>query len=151
VFSLANAVSPGAKAILDAKALRLVGGPTSPVVPAGQNSLVYFIDTTNQADVFLTYYTSAITAVALAPDLQEIDLPANLSVAAQYGETILNGADPGTAGLRDYILSPAGQAVLASNGFGPPAAIPEPPGDAVLLCALAGLLAAGGTRSNRYS
>ena len=140
VFSLADALSPGAKATLDAKALRLVGGPNSPVVPAGQNSLVYFIDSTKQADVFLTYYTSALAAVALAPDLQEIDLPSNLGVAAQYGETILNGADPGTVALENYILSPAGQTVLATNGFGPPAAVPEPSSAALLAMAVSGLI-----------
>ena len=141
-FAKADALVPGAKAALDAKALRLVGGPTSEVLPAGVNSLVYYIDTTRQADVFLTYYTSAIAALPLDAGLQEIDLPANLAVAAQYGLTIVNGADPGTAALQDYILSPAGQAVLGSFGFVAPDPVPEPASVAVLGMAVAGLVAA---------
>lgn len=141
VFANADALSPGAKATLDAKAQRLTAGPTSPPVPAGQNALVYFLDTTNQTDVFLNYHTSAIAAVALDPSLQEIDLPANLAVSAQYGETIINGAQPGAAALEDYLLSPTAQSVLAANGFGPPAPVPEPAGVAVLGLALVGLTA----------
>ncbi len=146
VFAKADALTPGAKAALDAKALRLVGGPASPVVPAGQNSLIYFIDTTSQADVFLTYYTSAIAAVALARDLTEVDLPASLAVSAQYGETIVNGAQPGAAALESYILSAPAQVVLAANGFGPPAPVPEPPSAVLLALGIAGLAATGARR-----
>ena len=144
VFANADALVPGAKATLDAKAQRLTAGPTSPPVPAGQNALVYFLDTTNATDVFLNYYTSAIAAVALDPGLTEIDLPANLAVSAEYGETIISGAQPGAAALESYLLTPDAQAVLAANGFGPPAtaAVPEPAGLAVLGMALAGLAAA---------
>ena len=52
---MADSIDPGAKATLDSKAQRLVGGPNTPTVPAGQNSLVYFVNTTGQANVFLTY------------------------------------------------------------------------------------------------
>ena len=143
VFANADALVPGAKATLDAKAQRLTAGPTSPPVPAGQNALVYFLDTTDTTDIFLNYYTSAIAAVALDPNLTEIDLPANLAVSAEYGEAIITGAqEPGAAALENYILSPDAQAVLAANGFGPPAPVPEPASTAVLGLALAGLAAA---------
>lgn len=141
VFALANGSSPGAKSTLDAKAQRLVGGPAAPMVPAGQNSLVYFVDITGQANVFLTYYTSAVAALALDTNLVSVDLPSNLAVAAQYGETIINGASPGAQSLADYLLSPTAQAVLASNGFGPPAAVPEPASGILLAAGLAGLAA----------
>ncbi|MGI4795802.1 MAG: extracellular solute-binding protein [Janthinobacterium lividum] len=140
VFSLADGLSPGAKSTLDAKAKRLVGGPASPPVPAGQNSLVYFVDVTAQANVFLTYYTSAVAALALDTNLVSVDLPSNLAVAAQYGETVLNGANPAAQSLADYILSPAAQAVLASNGFGPPAAVPEPKSWVLLAIGLVALV-----------
>ena len=39
---------------------------------------------------------------------------------------ILKGAEPGTEALERYILSHAGQAVLAEDGFGPPAFTPLP-------------------------
>ena len=143
VFANADAVLPGAKATLDAKAERLTSGPTSPPLPAGQNALVYFLDTTNQADVFLAYYTQATAAEALAPNLTYVELPSDLAVSAQYGETLINGAQPGAAALEDYILSPAGQAVLAQYGFDPPAAsaVPEPASAAVLGLALAAVAA----------
>ena len=151
VFANADALDPGAKATLDAKAQRLVAGPTSPPVPAGQNAIVYFLDTpsasnpTDTTDVFLQYYTSAIAAVALDPNLAIVDLPANLAVSAEYGETIVNSAqEPGAAALENYLLSPTAQAVLAANGFGPPTptAVPEPASMAVLGMAVAGLVAA---------
>lgn len=94
--------------------------------------------------MFLSYYTSALAAQQIAPGLQAVELPAELAASAQYGLTILNGADPGTGALADYILSPAGQAVLARYGFGPAstASVPEPASLAVLGVALAGLVAA---------
>jgi len=140
VFALANGVLPGAKSTLDAKAQRLVGGP-APTVPAGQNSLVYFVDITGQANVFLTYYTLAIAALALDTNLVSVDLPSNLAVSAQYGETVINGASPGAQSLADYLLSPTAQAVLARNGFGPPAAVPEPASGLLLAAGLACLAA----------
>jgi hypothetical protein len=55
--------------------------------------------------------------------------------------TVLNGAAQGSGALESYILSPAGQAVLANFGFGPPAAVPEPASALVLGVALAGFAA----------
>ncbi len=141
VFADADALVPGLKATLDAKAQRLIAGPTSPTVPAGVNSLVYFVADTGQADLFITYYTSALAALAIDPALQEIELPANLATAAEYGLTVVNGAAPGTGALANYILSPAGQTVLASYGFGAPTAVPEPASAGLLAVALAGLVA----------
>ncbi len=145
VFADANAIDPGAQATLDAKAERLIADPTSPVVPAGDNSLVYFLDTTKQADVFITYYTSAVAALQIDPNLTEVELPGDLATSAEYGLTILDGANPQTQQLANYILSPAGQSVLATYDFGPPAAstsVPEAPGLAMFSVALIGLGAA---------
>jgi molybdate transport system substrate-binding protein len=142
VFAQADAIDPGAKATLDAKAERLIAGPSSPPVPAGQNSLVYFVDTTGQANIFLTYYTSAVAALALDANLQEVELPANLAVSAEYGETVLDGASAGAASLENYLLSPTAQAVLAANGFGPPASVPEPTTAVLLGAGLLCLVAA---------
>ena len=151
VFANADELAPGAFATLDAKALRLVGSPAAPPVPAGQNSLVYFIDTTGQADIFLTYYTGALAARQIAPGLQAVELPPDLAVSAQYGLTILNGADPGTGALADYILSPTGQSVLARFGFGAATAVPEPASVAVLGFALACVTLTGRRRGRRVA
>jgi ABC-type molybdate transport system substrate-binding protein len=142
LFAKADALNPGAKATLDAKAERLVASPTSPPVPTGDNNLVYFLDTTHQADIFLAYASDIPAALAINSNLQVVTLPSELAVAGNYGITVLNGAAPGAQALEDYILSPAGQAVLAQYGFGPPAAaVPEPASAAVLGLALAAAVA----------
>lgn len=130
VFARADTLQPGAKATLDAKARRLMGGPASPPVPAGKDKIVHFIEETHQADVFLAYSSMARAALKAAPDLQEIELPSRLAMSVEFGLTVLKGADPGTDALERYILSPAGQAVLARYGFGPPASTPPRDGGA---------------------
>ena len=47
------------------------------------------------------------------PDLQIVQIPEALSVGADYGLIVLEGAPEGAQALADYILSPDGQAVLA--------------------------------------
>ena len=126
IFTKANALVPDARATLDAKAQHLIAAPNSPPLPAGKNALVYFIKDTHRADIFLTYKSSATAARAIAPDLQEIELPRNLAVPVEFGLTVLNGADPGTQALKEYILSAAGQALLAEHAFGPPASAHTP-------------------------
>ena len=144
VFANANALVPGAKATLDAKAQRLILGNGPSPVPTGQNALVYYVGDTKQADIFFTYASLATAALAIDPSLQEIPLPSNIDVTVEYGLTVLNGAGPNTGLLEQYILSAAGQTGLAGFGFGPPAPVPEPASVAVLGIALAGftLLAA---------
>lgn len=53
----------------------------------------------------------------------------------------MNGARQRAQLLVNYLLSPTGQAVLASNGVGPPAAVPEPGSGFLLAAGLAGLAA----------
>ena len=143
VFANANAVVPGAQATLDAKAQQLILGSGPSPVPTGQNDLIYYLDTTHQADIFFTYASLATAAQAIDPTLQQIALPSDLNVTVEYGLTILNGANPNTGLLEDYILSAAGQLGLSGFGFGPPAPVPEPASVAVLGIALAGLAVAG--------
>ncbi len=147
VFANADALVPGAKATLDAKAQRLILGTGPSPVPTGQNALVYFVGgATPQADIFFTYASLATAALAIDPALQEVALPSNIDVTVEYGLTILNGADPNTGLLEQYILSAAGQTGLAGFGFGSPAPVPEPASVAVLGIALAGLAVAGRRR-----
>ncbi len=58
IFQKADAVQAGATATLQAKAQELVANANAPAVPAGTNSLVYFLDTTQTVDVFISYVTS---------------------------------------------------------------------------------------------
>lgn len=88
---------------------------------------MYFLDNTQQADVFLTYYTGAIASQKIDPSLQVVGLPDYLSVAAPFGLTVLKNADPNAEKLADYILSEKGQQILHKYGFtSPTKSVPEP-------------------------
>ena len=63
LFHRAEAVQPGAYAVLSAKALKLTGSPAAPTPPAGQGAY-HWLMATGQADVFLTYCTSAAAVVS---------------------------------------------------------------------------------------
>jgi molybdate transport system substrate-binding protein len=108
----------GAFKTLSTKALQLTGGPRSPPPPAGRN--VYgMLVAEGQADLFLTYCTNAVAARREWPDLQVVELPASLDVPADYGLVVLRGAAAAAQPFVDFLLGPAGQALLARHGFAP--------------------------------
>ena len=108
--------SPGAQAALETKALQLTGGPNSPAPPQGRN--VYgMLVAQGQADVFITYCTGTIAAVAEQPGLQSVDVPASISVTADYGLAVRQDAPAAAHGFADYLLTAAGKAVLQRYGF----------------------------------
>jgi molybdate transport system substrate-binding protein len=113
VFLRVDAVLPGAGTTLKGKAKPLLGGRTSPPVPAGQNPILYHLKS-GDADLFLGYCT--IGKGAAGKRFDNIALPANIAVAADYGLTVLH--DRGKP-LADFILSDKGQAILARFGFAP--------------------------------
>lgn len=119
IFEKAEKLRPGSYATLDAKAIKLTGGPSSPPPPPGRNAYGKFIED-GAADLFLTYCTNAVLAAAEVPAAQILTLPDTLAVGADYGLTIVNGARPEAVRLAMYILSPAGQAILARHGFSAP-------------------------------
>lgn len=120
LFAKAEAVNPGSQAILEAKALQLTGGPDSPKPPEGRNPYAWVMDS-DQADVFLSYCTNAVLAQRELPALQIVTIPAALSVGADYGLTLMNGAPPAAAELAAFILGEEGQQILAGYGFEPAA------------------------------
>lgn len=101
---------------LKAKALQLTGGPDSAKPPEGRNTYAWVLDS-YQADVFLTYCTNAVLAQKEVPALQIVQVPEALSVGADYGLIVLDGAPLDAWKLALHILSPAGQSVLAAYGF----------------------------------
>lgn len=121
LFGKAEAMQPGARAALERKSLQLTGGADSARPPAGRNTYGWVMET-GQADIFLTYCTNAVLAKKEVPGLEIVAIPEALSVGADYGLIVLDGAPPATAGLADFILGEAGQAVLRSYGFDGPAA-----------------------------
>ncbi|MBK9362081.1 MAG: extracellular solute-binding protein [Rubrivivax sp.] len=108
----------GAAATLSAKALQLTGGPNSPPPPADR-SVYGALVSQGAADLFLTYCTNAVAAVREHPGQYSVPVPEAINVSASYGVTVLNAAPDDARRFVDFLLSPAGQAVLARHGFAP--------------------------------
>jgi ABC-type molybdate transport system substrate-binding protein len=118
LFARAEALRPGARAALEAKALQLTGGAGGPSPPPGRSTYAHLIES-GAADLFLTYCTNAREAAAQVPGARVVALPEALAVGADYGLVVL-GERPAAARLGLFILSPAGQAILARHGFDAP-------------------------------
>jgi molybdenum ABC transporter molybdate-binding protein len=118
VFRKAESIKPGAEAILEKKALQLTGAANSAAAPAGRTVYGWHIAEA-RADIFLTYCTNALAAQKENPGQQIVQLPANLSVGADYGLTVINGAPAAAQQFADFILSPQGVTILVSHGFTP--------------------------------
>ncbi len=110
---------PGARRVLEDKALQLTGGPNSPAPPADR-SVYGMLVVRGDADVFITYCTNAVAAVAEEPRLRVVQIPAAINVSAEYGLTVREEASPAAKAFAEYLLSPAGRQVLARHGFHPP-------------------------------
>ena len=119
LFRKADAVQPGAYAVLDAKALKLTGAADSPKPPAGRGTYAWLMEQ-RQADVFLTYCTNAVSAQAEVPSLRVVPLPATLQVGAAYGLAVRADAPVPAQAFAQSLTEPAAQAVLQRLGFGRP-------------------------------
>jgi ABC-type molybdate transport system substrate-binding protein len=91
LFKKADALKPGSFAALSGKALQLTGGPTSEKAPQGRNQYGWVM-AEKKADVFLTYCTNAVLARKDVQTLKIIRMPDELSVGADYGLLVRNGA-----------------------------------------------------------
>jgi molybdenum ABC transporter molybdate-binding protein len=120
VFQRADRIKAGAFATLEKKALQLTGGPSSASAPQGR-SVYGEIIANGAADIFLTYCTNAQAAKQENSAQQIVQLPDELSVGADYGLTVVNGASPSAYKLALFILSAEGQRTLAKHGFAAPA------------------------------
>ena len=118
VFRKADAISPGAQATLENKALQLTGGVDSKTPPPGRTVYGWHV-AEGRADIFLTYCTNAVVAQEENPGQQIVSLPDNLAVGADYGLTVLSGSSHLAQQFADFIMSPDGQAILTKHGFTP--------------------------------
>ncbi len=118
LFEKAEQLRPGALKALDAKALKLTGGPDSPAPPPNR-SIYGVVIAEDKADIFLTYCTNAMQAVREVPGARIVAIPEALAIGADYGLTTLNNAPTGAQRLAVFILSPPAQAILARHGFVP--------------------------------
>ncbi len=116
LFQRADDIQKGSFTTLSTKALQLTGGPDSEKAPEGRNQYGWVMDE-KKADVFLTYCTNAVLAQKEVPSLKIIGIPENLSVGADYGLIVRDGAPAEASRLAMYILSPEGQKILKEYGF----------------------------------
>jgi ABC-type molybdate transport system substrate-binding protein len=116
LFKKADTVRKGAFNTLSAKALQLTGGPDSVKAPEGRNQYGWAM-AEKKTDIFLTYCTNAVAAKKQVTSLKIIGIPKDLSVAADYGLLVRNGAPAEAWRLAMYILSPEGQKILKQYGF----------------------------------
>jgi ABC-type molybdate transport system substrate-binding protein len=116
VFARAEAVRAGARAILENKALKLVGGgAATPALVPGKGP-VEGVFVGNHADVMLVYCSGAGAVAHSLPNVSVVPLPPDLAVRATYGMVLLN-TKPVTMRFAVFVMSEAGQAVLRAHGF----------------------------------
>jgi molybdate transport system substrate-binding protein len=122
VFARADAIKPGARAMLEAKAKKLVGGgeKTPPLVPG--KGAVEGIFLSNQADVMLIYCSAVPALQSEMPFLTSIKLPAALTVEPADGMVILD-SKPVALRFVAFVMSEEGQATLRNHGFEPVASV----------------------------
>lgn len=117
-FTKAEALKAGAQERLEQKSRKLTGAKDAAVPPAGRVVYGWHVDE-GRADIFLTYCTNALEARKQYPAQQIVELPDALSVAADYGLTVINGAPAAAGEFVEFILSAEGQKILVSYGFAP--------------------------------
>jgi molybdate transport system substrate-binding protein len=118
IFRNADRLRPGAFAVLEKKALQLVGAPDAPTAPASRTVYCPLIEDA-KADIVLTYCTDAFEARRdVAAGI--ITMPVGLAVSASYGLTVIAGAPPAADRFALFILSASGQKVLADHNFAAP-------------------------------
>ena len=125
VFRRADAVHPGAGAILEKKALHLLGSPNTmrPLAGRSPGATVFLGD---HADALLYYCSGAPGLMKEVPGLGLVQLPPALAVPATYAVALL---DDNRDALRFalFLVSEKGQAVLGRYGFAPIAGPPAAP------------------------
>lgn len=138
VFARAEAMHAGARAALEAKALKLYGGGAkTPLLVPGKGA-VEGIFLADRADVTLTYCSGAAGIAAGVPGLAIVPLPSELAVGPAYGMVVLD-AKPVAARFANFVMSEAGQSVLKAHGFDPVALAEPVPASPGLLVQRAGL------------
>jgi molybdate transport system substrate-binding protein len=118
VFARADAVKPGARATLEAKAKKLVGGgEKTPPLVAGKGA-VEGIFLADQADVMLIYCSAVAAIQKEVPTLTSIKLPSALAVQPADGLVILDNK-PVALRFVAFVMSEEGQATLQRHGLEP--------------------------------
>lgn len=118
MFRHADALHPGAYAILDKKADKIVGGSPS-AAPAGGGDPVAAALSAGRIDVMIGYCSGRQRAGALLPTVQFVKPPPAIAGEPEYGLAVLKGASPRAEDLALFMLSPEAQQILARDWFAP--------------------------------
>ena len=122
IFVRADAVKPGARATLEAKAKKLAGGgeKTPPLVPG--KGAIEGIFLSKQADVMPIYCSAVAGLQKEIPGLIAVKVPPSLTVQPADGLVILN-SKPVALRFVAYVMSEEGQATLQKHGLEPIASV----------------------------
>jgi molybdate transport system substrate-binding protein len=118
MFQKMDALHPGAFAVLDAKAQKIVGGPTNNAPVDGKDPAAAAL-LAGRVDVMIGYCSGAKRMLSQVADAQMVAIPKEVAAGPEYGLAILKGADPRAEDLALYMLSPDGQQTFAQFGFAP--------------------------------
>ena len=116
IFRQADQVHPGARAVLEGKAQQLLGHPGAPLVAGHGMAEGVFLS--GRADVLIGYCSGADAVERAVPDLVAVPFPRPLEVSVAYGLILLSDS-PAAARFALFILSDAGQAILAQHRLVP--------------------------------
>ncbi|MCJ2049481.1 substrate-binding domain-containing protein [Methylobacterium sp. J-070] len=117
VFDRAEAAHPGARAVLEKKALKLLGTPNA-MVPVADHSPSATVFLGNNADALLYYCSGQRGTMKEAAGLSLVRLPSDLTVPATYTLALITD-NPDAMRLALFLVSEKGQAILARHELGP--------------------------------
>ena len=117
IFKRADAVRPGAEAVLDAKAQQLLGHPGAAPLVAG-HGMAEGVFLSGRADVLIGYCSGAAALEHAVPDLVALPFPRPLDVSVPYGLIVLSD-NPAAMRFALFVLSAAGQTILARHDLIP--------------------------------
>ncbi len=114
IFRNIDRLRPGAFAVLDAKALKLVGGQIEPTVTS--SPLLPLVQE-RKADIFLSYCTSAVSFSRLVAGLTWVPIPDAINVSVVYGIGVTFNAPPEADAFVAFATGPHGRQILERHGF----------------------------------
>jgi molybdate transport system substrate-binding protein len=121
MFKRADIVKPGSRAKLEAKILKMGSAPGQLSVPPNTKNAMVWLFQEKKLDAFVSYCTNGHAAAEQMSGINTVDLPPELAVTADYGLTVLKSDNQEEgAQFALFILSPAGQKILAEHGFDAP-------------------------------
>jgi molybdate transport system substrate-binding protein len=120
MFGKAEALRPGSRATLEAKAQKLIGGPPITAPPPASIDIFAWHLREGHADVFIEYCSAAADFKKDLPGATVVNLPADLATGADYGLTVLPTKNENAPTFAFFVLSPEGQNILSRNGFDAP-------------------------------